>query len=74
MSATSDKVMALSKSYLGPATESFLARQCKTHLKIELSALEHAQLKELAKWVESGAALIMDHAKATELGHKIAAL
>ncbi len=36
MSATSDKVIGLSKPYFGPATESFLARQCKSHLKIEL--------------------------------------
>ncbi len=74
MSATSDKVLALSKPYLGPATESFLERQCQSHLNVEMSALQSSHLKELAKWVETGAALIMDAAKAAELGKKIAAL
>jgi hypothetical protein len=74
MSATSDKVLALSKPYLGPAAESFLARQCKNHLNIEMPALEPSQLKDLAKWVEAGASLIMDAAKAAELSKKIAAL
>ncbi len=73
MSAVSDKVLAVSKPYLGPAAESFLARQCKGHLNIEMSTLSTANLKDLAKWVETGAALIMDAAKATELSKKIAA-
>ncbi len=74
MSATSDKVIGLSKPYFGPATESFLARQCKSHLKIELQDLGPTQTKELAKWVELGAGLIMDQAKGTELARKIASL
>jgi hypothetical protein len=36
--------------------------------------LEPSHLKELAKWVEVGAALVMDAGKAAELGKKIAAL
>ena len=74
MSATSDKVVAVSKTYLGPATESFLARQCQGHLHIEMSTLNQSHLKELAKWVEVGAALIMDAGKAAELSKKIASL
>ena len=73
MSALSDKVLALSKPYLGPATESFLARQCTGHLKIELAALTPAHLPELAKWVTNSGAMIMDGAKAAELGKKISA-
>jgi hypothetical protein len=73
MSTVSDKVLALSKPYLGPAAESFLSRQCRGHLKIEMSALAAANLKELATWVEIGAALIMDPQKAAELARKIAA-
>jgi hypothetical protein len=73
MSAVSDKVMAISKPYLGPATESFIARQCKAHLNTEVSALTQAHLKDLAKWVEIGAGLIMDKAKAAEIASKIAA-
>ena len=72
MSATSDKVIGLSKPYFGPATEQFLARQCKSHLKIELNDLGPTHMKDLAKWVELGAGLIMDPAKGSELAKKIA--
>ena len=72
MSATSDKVVNLSKPYFGPATEQFLARQCKSHLKIELADLGPTHLKDLAKWVELGAGLIMDPVKGAELAKKIA--
>jgi hypothetical protein len=74
VSATSEKVIALIKPYFGPATESFLARQCKSHLNIEVAALEPSHLKELAKWVENSGSLIMEAAKATEIAKKIAAL
>ena len=74
MSATSDKVLAVSKPYLGPAAESFLTRQCQGHLHVELAALEPSHLKDLAKWVEVGAKLVMDGAKAADLSKKIAAL
>jgi len=74
MSAVSDKVVALSKPYFGPATESFIARQCKGHLNIEIGDLAQSNLKDLAKWVESSGALIMDPAKAAEVAKKIASL
>ncbi len=74
MSATSDKVLALSKPYLGPAAESFITRQCKLFLKIEMTALAPANLKELANCFEVGGRSIMDPAKATELAKKIAAI
>ncbi len=74
MTAIAEKVLALSKPYLGPATESFLTRQCKVRLNIELGALAPSHIKELAKWVEVGAGLIMDMSKASELAKKIGAL
>jgi hypothetical protein len=74
MSEVSDKVIEISKAYLGPATESFLSRQCKEHLKVELENLTAANLKDLAKWVGVGAALIMDRAKATQLAEKISSI
>jgi hypothetical protein len=73
MSALSDKVITLSKPYLGPATESFLSRQCSVHLKIEIGTLGAGHLQDLAKWVENSGALIMDSTKATELAKKILA-
>jgi len=74
MSAISDKVLTISKPYLGPAAESFLSRQCKAHLKTDIAMLDASHLRELAKWVEVGAGLIMDKAKASELSKKIGAL
>ncbi len=74
MSELSDRILALSKPYLGPAAESFLARQCKGHLSIEMTALTSAHLKDLAAWVERSGGLIMDAPKAAELGKKIAAM
>lgn len=74
MSALSDKVIAASKPYLGPATESFIARQCQSHLKVDPSALTAINLKALSEWVERSGALVMDPAKATELAKKIALL
>jgi hypothetical protein len=74
MSAVSDKVIAISKTYLGPATESFLARQCKGHLKVELANLTAANIKDLAKWVQEGAGLIMDADKASQLASRISSV
>jgi hypothetical protein len=74
MSDVTNKVLALSKPYLGPATEAFLGRQCKLFLKIDMAALTSANLKELANCFELGGRAIMDPAKATELAKKIAAL
>ena len=67
------RVAEIGKPYLGPATEQFIARQCKSHLKIEATNLMSAQLGELAKWVENSAGLIMDKGKAAELAKKILA-
>jgi hypothetical protein len=74
MSAISDKVLAISKPYLGPATESFMERQCKGHLNISMADLAQVHLKELAKWVQIGGALVMDATKAADLSKKISAL
>ena len=74
MSAVSEKAIAAAKPYFGPATESFLSRQCKLHLKIELKDLTPAHLKDLAKWVELGTGMLIDQAKGAELGRKISAL
>jgi hypothetical protein len=74
MSDVTDKVLAVSKPYLGPAAEQFLARQCKLFLKIDSAALTAAHLKELSGCFELGGRAIMDPAKATELAKKIATL
>lgn len=74
MSDITNKVLAVSKPYMGPAAEAFLARQCKLFLKIDMGALASSHLKDLANCFETGARAIMDPAKSTELAKKIAAL
>ena len=73
MSALSDKVIALSKPYLGPATETFLGRQCQ-HLRVDMASLTPAHLKDLSTWVRRSGALIMDASKADKLANQIAAI
>jgi hypothetical protein len=69
-----EKVVSVSKVYLGPATEAFITRQCKSHLKKEPSELASADLAILSKWLEIGAGLLMDQKKATEFAAKVKAL
>jgi hypothetical protein len=69
-----EEVVATGKMYLGPATEAFLNRQCKWHLKKQPAEMTRSDLPELAKWCEIGAGLVMDKAKATELANKIKVL
>jgi hypothetical protein len=66
-----EKVITTSKVYLGPATEAFMNRQCKWHLKKQPEELASTDLEELAKWIEIGAGLVMDKTKATELAGKV---
>jgi len=67
------EVISVSKSYLGPATEQFIARQCKL-LKIDPPQLASSNLAALAKWVEVGAGMLMDPGKAKELALKVKSL
>jgi hypothetical protein len=70
-----EKVILVSKTYLGPAAEAFISRQCKSHLKKEAVDLQNTDLAALAKWVEVGAGLLMDDkAKVAELVTKVKAL
>jgi hypothetical protein len=66
-----EQVVSVSRTYLGPATEAFIARQCKSHLKKESAELARADMATLAKWMEIGAGLLMDQAKAAELATKV---
>ena len=68
-----EKVLGISKAYLGPAAETFITRQCKSHLKKDPSDLIALDLVALSKWMEVGAGLVMDPAKASELARKVLA-
>ena len=50
-----DSVLIIAKNYLGPAAESFLARQCQVGLQVEASKITTAHLKNLAATVEVAA-------------------
>jgi hypothetical protein len=65
-------ITALSKPYLGPAAEQFIAKQCRNYLKIEPELLSRRHLAELAKWVETAGTRFMAEAKSIELAAKIA--
>jgi hypothetical protein len=66
-------VVAVSKVFLGPATEKFLERQCR-YLKVTPDALTKADLKQLAWLSKNAASTIMDAAQAEKLSKKIEAL
>ena len=75
MSALSEKTLALSVPYLGPAAKVFLERQTKFHLDgLAFDALEPQHLADLANWVRVSGALVVDPAKAAELSQKIVAI
>jgi len=69
-----EQVVSVSKTYLGPATEAFIARQCRSHLKKDAAELASSDLANLAKWVEVGAGLLMEQGKAAELATKVRTL
>lgn len=75
MSDLSEKALALSVQYLGPAAKVFLERQTKFHMDgLAFDAVEPQHLPELAKWVGISAALVVDPAKAKELSERIGAI
>jgi hypothetical protein len=75
VSALSEKTLALSVPYLGPAAKVFLERQTKFHLNgLAFDALEPTHLADLANWVRVSGALVIEPAKAAELSEKIGAI
>ncbi len=69
-----ERVLTVAKFYLGPAAESFLARQCQVGLKIEAAAITPPHYKALGSWLEVAACRFIEPAKALEMGNRIAAL
>jgi len=69
-----DSVLAIAKTYLGPAAESFLSRQCQVGLKTEAAKITKAQYKDLAHTVEVAACRFIDRAKAEDMAKRIAGL
>jgi hypothetical protein len=69
-----DRLLNIAKLYLGPAAESFLERQAKVGLRMEISAITAANFKEFAAWVEVAAIRFIEPAKAKAMAQQIAAL
>ncbi len=75
MTELSDKVLKLTASYIGPASQKFLERQTTSHMNgLNFNEIEKQHLPELAKWVSTSAGLLIAPAKAQELASKITAL
>jgi hypothetical protein len=71
----SDKVLKLTTTYIGPASQKFLERQTISHMNgLAFSVLEKQHLPELVRWVNTSAGLLINPAKAKELADKIATL
>ena len=60
--------------HVGPAATSFLARQCKYHLKKEPSELQRSDMDELAKWCHIGVSLTINKTVAERVKQEILAL
>ncbi len=58
MTFEQDCLLVITKQ-MGPAAKAFLDRQCRHHLKKEPSALQKADLDELAKWCQIGTQLTL---------------
>jgi hypothetical protein len=75
MTELSEKVLKLTSTYIGPASQKFLERQTTSHMNgLSFNTIETKHLPELAKWVGTSAGLLIDPKKAQELAGKIAAL
>ena len=68
MSVLTDKIVAESTNYLGPAAKKFLERQTTTHMGgLNFDDLQRSHLSELASWVATSGRLVIDEALAKEL-------
>lgn len=52
--------------YLGPASERFIERQVRTHVKKDPTELEKKDLEPLVEWVEVSMGLLTDDKKSIE--------
>lgn len=75
MTEISDKVLKLTISFIGPASQKFLERQTVSHMNgLAFNAVEKKHIPELAKWVAVSAGLLIAPVKAKDLAEKILTL
>jgi hypothetical protein len=71
----SDKVLKLTITYIGPASQKFLERQTVSHMNgLAFNTIEKKHIPELAKWVQVSGGLLIAPAKAKDLADKIQSL
>jgi hypothetical protein len=71
----SDRILKLTITFIGPASQKFLERQTVSHLNgLSFNTIEKKDIPELAKWVNISAGLLIGPAKAQDLASKISAL
>ncbi|MBS3909965.1 MAG: hypothetical protein KGZ93_10165 [Actinobacteria bacterium] len=74
MSDLSKQVLNIAVSYLGPAAERFLERQCSAHLNTSFENLSAGEIPELGRWITISAGLVIGKDKAEEFSNKVLAL
>lgn len=74
VSTLSENLTNISKDFIGLTGKTFLERQCKFHLSIELNQIDKSKLDELAKWCEVSGSLIIGEEKAKSFREKILTL
>jgi hypothetical protein len=61
MSELSEKVLTVTKRFLGPASQTFLERQTKSHMQgLGLNDIKEEHLPELFKWIHISSGLVID--------------
>jgi hypothetical protein len=70
----SNELIKLCNEFIGATGKTFLERQCKFHLKVDLKNIDKSHLAELAKWCQVSGGLIIGNEKAKILKEKVLSL
>ena len=60
------EVVAITRTYLGPAAERFISRQVQNHLHKEPAELSHKDLSKLIDWMQVAVSMITEDQKVVE--------
>jgi len=69
-----ESVLAIAKTYMGPAADSFVTRQCQVALQTTPTQLTSADCKPLAHAIEVAACRFIERTQAEAMAGKIAKL
>lgn len=68
-----ERILTVTKAYLGPAADAFLTKQCQTHIKVSSAQLTEGHIKDLATVMEIAAYRFITPDRAAELKKKVLA-